>query len=550
MLSHPGVLAAARARFRSPRGPSRAGARAPEGIAWSPAFASSLAYGLVFYFFGYAGAWVLLRDLAPGTSPLLLLGLPVIPLLGNLPIAFGGLGLREQVSAALFGQFGAGAGDRRGVLAALVPDRDAAPGPRRPRAVRAAVVARTGLRGEPSVNGSPLLRRLTSPFALVALALALRFAFVLSMGNRLLRRHRGVREPRSPAPGAGPGRDVPRAPLFPVEMALGFLIGGQGNLLAVRMLQLALAAVLGVLGIRLATRLGGRAAGVLTGLCLAFAPTLVFTTGMLYPTLLYCTLLMTAVSAAVAADDEPRRAHGAGRGRVAGARLPDRPRRARSGPRAARLARGRTAPPPRDAARARRRRAHGARRARPVRRVAQGRVRRQGRLHAEGAVRAALLAHGFDARRRPPGEAAAGRPTGRWRPARSSGTNWTSSATSRAPTCTTSVRVPALLPGDARPHPDEEPVQPRAGAHVRRDLLRARAPVLDRGPALRRVRGAEALGARSSCSRPPRSTRSSSRRRATASRRAHADHARALGTLRAVPALAARSAGEDAPRPR
>ncbi len=109
LLSHPPVLAAIARAFPFLARPVARWTESSDGLAASPAFASSLGYGLVFYAFGYAGAWVLLRDLAPGTSPLLLLGLPVIPLLGNLPIAFGGLGLREQVSAALFGQFGAGA---------------------------------------------------------------------------------------------------------------------------------------------------------------------------------------------------------------------------------------------------------------------------------------------------------------------------------------------------------------------------------------------------------------------------------------------------------
>ncbi len=70
---------------------------------------ASFAWGGFFYVFMYGAAWLLLRDLAPGASPRLLLGLPVIPLLGNLPVALGGLGLREHVSAAVFRQFGAGA---------------------------------------------------------------------------------------------------------------------------------------------------------------------------------------------------------------------------------------------------------------------------------------------------------------------------------------------------------------------------------------------------------------------------------------------------------
>ena len=70
---------------------------------------ASFGWGAFFYVFNYAVAWLLIRDLVPHASPLLLVGLPVIPLLGNLPVALGGLGLREQVSASVFGQFGAGA---------------------------------------------------------------------------------------------------------------------------------------------------------------------------------------------------------------------------------------------------------------------------------------------------------------------------------------------------------------------------------------------------------------------------------------------------------
>jgi uncharacterized membrane protein YbhN (UPF0104 family) len=70
---------------------------------------ASFGWGAFFYVFMVAAAWLLLRDLSPLASPLLLSGLPVIPLLGNLPVAFGGLGLREQVSAAVFSRFGAGA---------------------------------------------------------------------------------------------------------------------------------------------------------------------------------------------------------------------------------------------------------------------------------------------------------------------------------------------------------------------------------------------------------------------------------------------------------
>lgn len=70
---------------------------------------ASILWGGFFYVFMYVVGWLVLRDLAPDVSARLLLGQPVIALLGNLPLAFGGLGLREHVSAALFEQFGAGA---------------------------------------------------------------------------------------------------------------------------------------------------------------------------------------------------------------------------------------------------------------------------------------------------------------------------------------------------------------------------------------------------------------------------------------------------------
>lgn len=70
---------------------------------------ASFGWGAFFYLLSTPAAWLLMRDLAPGTSPVLLLGLPLLALLGNLPVAFGGLGLREQVSASVFEGFGAGA---------------------------------------------------------------------------------------------------------------------------------------------------------------------------------------------------------------------------------------------------------------------------------------------------------------------------------------------------------------------------------------------------------------------------------------------------------
>lgn len=82
----------------------RAGAT---GVLGTPAFRRGLWAGLGYYALTFAGAWVLVRELVPAGPPALVLTFPIVPLLGNLPIAFGGLGLREQVTASLFKGLGA-----------------------------------------------------------------------------------------------------------------------------------------------------------------------------------------------------------------------------------------------------------------------------------------------------------------------------------------------------------------------------------------------------------------------------------------------------------
>lgn len=90
-------------------GPLARWREASAGTLASRAFAAGLGGGLFYYAFNFAAAFLLLRDLVPAAPARLLLSFPIIPLLGNLPIAFSGLGLREQVSAALFHGIGAGA---------------------------------------------------------------------------------------------------------------------------------------------------------------------------------------------------------------------------------------------------------------------------------------------------------------------------------------------------------------------------------------------------------------------------------------------------------
>lgn len=87
------------------------------GTLASGAFARGLGGGLFFYAFSFGAAYVLVHALAPAADPRLALSFPLIPLLGNLPIAFSGLGLREHVTAQLFA--GAGSGAATGTVFSL-----------------------------------------------------------------------------------------------------------------------------------------------------------------------------------------------------------------------------------------------------------------------------------------------------------------------------------------------------------------------------------------------------------------------------------------------
>lgn len=109
LLSRPGaVRALARVVPRLAHSLRRWSEHSP-GLLQQGMSGTSILWGLFFYAFMYAIAGLLLKDLAPHASADLVVGQPVIALLGNLPIALGGLGLREQVSATLFEQYGAGA---------------------------------------------------------------------------------------------------------------------------------------------------------------------------------------------------------------------------------------------------------------------------------------------------------------------------------------------------------------------------------------------------------------------------------------------------------
>ncbi|HEY6867394.1 MAG TPA: glycosyltransferase family 39 protein, partial [Candidatus Eisenbacteria bacterium] len=149
--------------------------------------------------------------------------------------------------------------------------------------------------------------------AILAAAAIVRVVLIFQMGSRYYFADTGEYEAaaRSILAGHGPGAAIPRAPLYPALMALGFFLFGDGNLTAVRMVQLAVGLSVVALTMRLGHVIAGRQGAVVAGLGAAFAPTLVFTTGMLYPTALYAALLLAATLIARDLDRRPGLLRGA-----------------------------------------------------------------------------------------------------------------------------------------------------------------------------------------------------------------------------------------------
>ena len=141
---------------------------------------------------------------------------------------------------------------------------------------------------------APRWRWLGQPGFWIALGVVVRFIHLLTLGNRYyfgdtveyeqvaLRMLHGVQQ----------GGANPRLPGYPLLLALSFWIGGEENFAVARLIQLLLS--IGHMGlvVSMARRLGGAPAAAMAAPVVALAPTLVFVTGLLYPTLLYSTVLM------------------------------------------------------------------------------------------------------------------------------------------------------------------------------------------------------------------------------------------------------------------
>ena len=138
-----------------------------------------------------------------------------------------------------------------------------------------------------------LLGLLRSPWSWIVIGTLLRLAHILSLGNRYY--FGDTIEYEASAlrilHGMGVDSTSPRAPLYPLFLALSFWIGGEGNFFVARMLKLVLAVGLMLVVSRFAGRLGGRPAATLAAMGVAVAPTIVFVSGLLYPTTLYMLLL-------------------------------------------------------------------------------------------------------------------------------------------------------------------------------------------------------------------------------------------------------------------
>lgn len=160
------------------------------------------------------------------------------------------------------------------------------------------------------------LSALRSPWTWIVIGSLLRLLHVLSLGNRY---YFGDTVEYEAAAlrllhGMGFEQASPRAPLYPMFMALSFWIGGESNFYVTRLLKLFLAIGLMVVMTRLALRLGGRTAATLTAFGMAVAPTIVFVSGLLYPTTLYMLLLASFTLVAWRLGESARARDGIGLG--------------------------------------------------------------------------------------------------------------------------------------------------------------------------------------------------------------------------------------------
>lgn len=119
---------------------------------------------------------------------------------------------------------------------------------------------------------------------------------------------------RSILAGHGVGPSIPRAPLFPAFMAAVYVFCGVGNYFAVRLAEIPFSLVIVLLTGWIGLRAGGPRVGLLAAAAAAVAPTLVYTSTMLYPTMLYSLILLGITALALRIDRAPSLGLGAALG--------------------------------------------------------------------------------------------------------------------------------------------------------------------------------------------------------------------------------------------
>lgn len=144
-------------------------------------------------------------------------------------------------------------------------------------------------------------------YGVLAVALLARFLLIVQMGPRFYFGDTAEYEKVAHDLLAGRGfqADVPRAPLYPLFMAFGFMLGGPENYTVVRLLQLVVGMVIVILCYMLGRRIGGQSVGLISAAGAALSPTLVFTTGLLYPTVLRTCCVLVATLACVSMVRRP-----------------------------------------------------------------------------------------------------------------------------------------------------------------------------------------------------------------------------------------------------
>jgi hypothetical protein len=162
-------------------------------------------------------------------------------------------------------------------------------------------------------------RGVHSTWGWIALGALIRLVHILTLGNRFYFGDTVEYEASALRILHGIGLDqaTPRAPLYPLLMTLSFWIGGEGQYIVTRIFTLAIGIGLMVVTTRLAHRLGGAPAAILAAAGMALSPTIVFVTGLLYPTSLYMLLLMSFTLLAWDLTERPT----IGRGALLGALL-------------------------------------------------------------------------------------------------------------------------------------------------------------------------------------------------------------------------------------